>query len=225
MDTGVRAEPLMPGETAPDFVLPAITGDGEVRLADFLRRSPVLVGLFRGVYCAFCRRHIAALEQVARKLRDDGIETLAIVTSSVERARLYFRFRRTELTLASDPEMSVHAAFRLPRYQMTKGPTQWPSAINLEEAGAIRVNFADELPEPVPLTELGHALDRKDRFTYERGDDKDAEASWNQLGGLFLLDPSGMVRWRQVEAENGPAALAAVPSSAEIQAAAAGLTR
>ena len=219
------AEPLTPGEAAPDFVLPAITREGEVGLSDYLGRSPVLVGLFRGVYCAFCRRHLAGLDAVARELRAQGIDTLAVVTSSVERARLYFKYRKTGLTLASDPAMGVHAAFRLPRSQVTEAPMHWPHTINLEQASAIRVNPWGELPEAVPLPEAGPALDRKDGFEYQPGDSQDAEATWNQVGGLFLIDPAGLVRWRRVEAEEGPEAMAGAVSRADILAAAAGLGR
>jgi peroxiredoxin len=51
--------PVQPGEPAPGFELPAITRDGVIRLVDFRGNHPVLLGLFRGLHCAFCRRHIA----------------------------------------------------------------------------------------------------------------------------------------------------------------------
>jgi hypothetical protein len=39
----------------------------------------VLLAMMRGLYCAFCRRHIAQLGSTQRKLKALGIETLAIV--------------------------------------------------------------------------------------------------------------------------------------------------
>lgn len=225
MDQDQIAEPLAPGDAAPDFVLPAITREGEVGLRDYRDRRPVLVGLFRGVYCAFCRRHLAQLDALGRELESQGVDTLAVVTSSVERARLYFKYRKTGLTLASDPAMSVHAGFRLPRSEVTEAPMQWPQTINLEQASAIRINPWGELPEAVPLPEAGRALDRKDGFEYQPGDSQDAESSWNQVGGLFLIDPAGLVRWRRVEAEEGPAALAGAIGHDDLLAAAAGLRR
>jgi len=41
------------GDNAPEFDLPAADRDGSVALRDYLGRSPVFLGLFRGVYCAF----------------------------------------------------------------------------------------------------------------------------------------------------------------------------
>ena len=47
---------LNPGDPAPDFALPAVNRDDQVSLDDYRGRSPVLVGLFRGLHCPFCRR-------------------------------------------------------------------------------------------------------------------------------------------------------------------------
>ena len=41
---------LNPGDPAPDFALPAVNRDGQVSLDDFRGRSPVLLGLFRGLH-------------------------------------------------------------------------------------------------------------------------------------------------------------------------------
>jgi peroxiredoxin len=42
--------PLRPGDSAPRFTLPAVNRDGNVSLDDYRDRSPVLVGLFRGLH-------------------------------------------------------------------------------------------------------------------------------------------------------------------------------
>ena len=41
---------LQPGDPAPDFALPAVNREGQVSLGDYRGRSPVLVGLFRGLH-------------------------------------------------------------------------------------------------------------------------------------------------------------------------------
>ncbi len=41
---------LSPGDPAPDFALPAVNREGQVSLADYRGRSPVLIGLFRGLH-------------------------------------------------------------------------------------------------------------------------------------------------------------------------------
>ena len=55
--------PLQPGDRAPNIVLDAITRDGKISLDDYRGQRPILVALFRGLHCAFCRRHLAAQAQ------------------------------------------------------------------------------------------------------------------------------------------------------------------
>src|SRR5262245_54090122 len=98
---------LQPGHPAPAFTLPAIDRDGSVSLADYRGRTPLLRALFRGLYCPFCRRAIAQLGRTHQKLLGQGVETLAVVASQAERARLYFRYRPTRLPLVADPGMSL----------------------------------------------------------------------------------------------------------------------
>jgi peroxiredoxin len=107
---------LQPGEPAPDFTLPAIHREGHVSLADYKGRSALLLALFRGLYCPFCRRGISQLALTADKLAAAGVQTLAVVATPLERARLYFRYRpAARLALAADPELVTLRAFRVPR--------------------------------------------------------------------------------------------------------------
>ena len=62
--------PLRPGDQAPEVVLDAVGHEGKVALHDFRGRSPVLIGLFRGLHCPFCRRQIAAFGQPHRQRPD-----------------------------------------------------------------------------------------------------------------------------------------------------------
>jgi len=41
---------LRPGDPAPHFALPAVNREGQVSLDDYRGRSPVLLGLFRGLH-------------------------------------------------------------------------------------------------------------------------------------------------------------------------------
>jgi peroxiredoxin len=42
--------PLRPGDPAPRFALPAVNREGQVSLDDYRGRTPMLVGLFRGLH-------------------------------------------------------------------------------------------------------------------------------------------------------------------------------
>jgi peroxiredoxin len=41
---------LRTGDSAPHFALPAVNREGQVSLDDYRGRSPVLIGLFRGLH-------------------------------------------------------------------------------------------------------------------------------------------------------------------------------
>src|SRR5687768_5880832 len=103
-----RQAPVQVGDLAPDFTLPAVDReDGSVSLADYRGKSPVLLALMRGLWCAFCRRHIGQLGFTREKLQAYGVETVAVVATCPERARLYHKHRPTRVPLAADPELTT----------------------------------------------------------------------------------------------------------------------
>src|SRR5262245_17570372 len=134
--------PLQPGDRAPNVVLDAITRDGKIAIDDFRGKRPVLVGLFRGLHCPFCRRHIASLSQLAPSLREKGVESLTVVNTPIERARLYFRYHpMPAMIAASDPERMSHRAFGLPNLVFTEKETVWPYKVGMDVAAALQVNI------------------------------------------------------------------------------------
>src|SRR5438552_398128 len=98
---------------------PAANKEGSVSLSDYRGKAPVLLALFRGLYCPFCRHQIARLAVTADKLREAGVETLGVVATPAERARLYFRFRQARIPLAADPDLTTHRAYGLPGMPLT----------------------------------------------------------------------------------------------------------
>jgi peroxiredoxin len=209
--------PVGSGMTAPDFTLPAIGRDGSVSLADYRGRSPVLLALFRGLYCPFCRRAIAQLGVTSEKLKSLGVETLAIVATSVENARLYFRFRPTRAPLAADNELVTHRAFGLPHPPVT------PEFMAVMQQ--TRINPTGELPQPLPVTEVSAALDKAQGYTQTETDKHDFERQFPQLKGQFLVDRDGIVRWANVEASEGLEGLGKFPTDEQLLAAARALPR
>src|SRR3954453_4923088 len=149
MSEATELHPLQPGDRAPNVVLDAITRDGKIAIDDFRGQRPVLVGLFRGLHCAFCRRHIAAQALLDPTLREMGVESLTVVNTPIDRARLYFRYHpMPNLLAASDPERTSHRAFGLPIFQFTEDETDWPRKLNINVAMAMRIDLPGELPGP-----------------------------------------------------------------------------
>jgi alkyl hydroperoxide reductase subunit AhpC len=95
--------PVSPGEPAPDFTLPAVDREATISLADYRHQKPLFLALFIGLWCPFCRRSIAQLGATESKLRALGVETLAVVATAPENARLYFKFLHAMETTRINP--------------------------------------------------------------------------------------------------------------------------
>ena len=78
--------PIQPGDRAPSFSLPAINREGTVSLDEYRGKQPVLMGLFRGLSRPFCRRHLAQLSETGETLKPAGVETLDVVTTTLDPA-------------------------------------------------------------------------------------------------------------------------------------------
>lgn len=203
--TFATSRPVMPGEPAPDFALPAVAGPETVTLADYRGRSPLFLSLMLGLWCPFCRRALVQLGSLEGKLKALGVESLAVVATEPENARLYFKFRPTRLRMASDPELTTHRAFRVPKPE--------PTPEMMREMETTRVNPTGELPEPLPIPEAAKVLQELDGYAYTPTDLADIDRQWPQLKAMFMIDREGIVRWMDIEcAAEGMAGIGKLPS-------------
>ncbi len=214
-------KPVQPGEQAPNFVLDAITREGKIALDDF-RGNPVLIGLFRGLHCPFCRRHIAAMAQLEGALREKGVESLTVVNTPIERARLYFRYHPLpNLLAASDPRRASHRAFGLPAIEFTENENEWPHKVSFGVARSMQIELPEELPEPMDPFSASDILNTKDGYEMTEDDERMMATGHGQMVGQFLIDRQGVVRWSFTEyAEDGRYMFGA-PTPNEVMSAAA----
>lgn len=202
-------QPVEPGQMAPNFLLPAVDGNGIVALSDYRDRSAVFLALLVGLWCPFCRRALAQLSATDAELKANGVETIGVVATPPENARLYFKFRPTRVRLGADPELSTHKAYGLPK------PAPTPEL--MEAIATVRINPTGELPEPLPIDEAVRALGGLDGYDQNATDQADFDRQFPQLKGQFLIDRSGIVRWANVEcAKDGLAGIGRFPSTEEI---------
>ena len=210
--------PISPGQPAPDFRLPAVDRDEMISLADYRGRSSLFLALFIGLWCPFCRRSIAKMSETESRLKAAGVETLAIVATTPENARLYFKFRPTRLRLAADPELTTHRTYGLPK------PA--PDGAFMNALETVRINPDGVFPEPLPIIEAAGAVAMIDGYAENRTDTAEKERQWPQLKGQFLIDRDGIVRWANVEcAREGFAGIGKFPSPEEILSAARALPK
>ena len=217
MTTTESRPPVAPGEAAPDFSLPAVDGAPIVSLADYRGRSPLFLSLMVGLWCPFCRRHIARMGATEAKLKAEGVETVCVVATPPENAKLYFKFRPTKLRLGADPELTTHRAYGVPR------PAVTPEFMHA--LAATKVNPTGELPAPLPIPEAAAKIAAMDGYVDNPVDRADVERQWPQLKAQFLIDRGGIIRWANFECAKGMAELGKMPSDEEILAAARALPR
>jgi peroxiredoxin len=217
---------LRRGDPAPAFALPAINREGQVSLDDYRGRSPVLIGLFRGLHCPFCRRHLVQLGTTQDKLKAIGVETMAVVNTPLERARLYFKYRPARVLLTADPEAATHRSFGVPAGTLVEKESEasWAQGkVTMAQLQALVINPSGELPEPQNPFAAMETLNKQDGFEPNEIDHQIAAAHGLQLTGHFLIDRDGIVRWLQIEAAERMGDLSKFPSDEEIVAAARGL--
>jgi hypothetical protein len=149
----------------------------------------------------------------SEKLKPLGVESLAVVGTELDNARLYFKFRPTRLPLGADPHLATHRSYGVPRPE--------PTAEIMQIVETIHINPTGELPEPLPVPAAADALDTLDGFQRTATDQREAESTFTQMKGQFLIDGRGVVRWVNIECgKEGLSGLGKFPTHDELMAAA-----
>jgi hypothetical protein len=148
------------------------------------------------LHCPFCRRHLAAQAQIDRTLRAKGVESLSVVNTPIERARLFFQYHpMPDLLAAADPERLSHRAFGLR---------------NLE---ASEVGSALHRKVGLVATTI---LNAWDGYRTTDVDQQMEHEGGGQLFGQFLIDREGIIRWSFAEAPEEGRPILARPTPSEL---------
>jgi hypothetical protein len=157
------------------------------------------------------------LSATARMLETAGVQTIGVVASGPEQARLFFRFRPPRIRVGCDPDLTTHQAYGVPNSAVT--PELW-EAVQVAAVNALRGMGHAEMPAP----EAYETLSRLDGYTPTDRDMADFERHRAQRTGQFLVDRDGIVRWVNIEcAQRGLAGVDEMPSDEELLAAARAL--
>ncbi len=152
----------------------------------------------------------------AEKLKEVGVETLGIVASRAERARLYFRFRPARSLVGADPDLIAHRAYGVPQSAVT--PEIW------QAIGSAYGNLARELKLQVPEDKVQETIGRMDGFEVTESENSELQRHQIQFTAQFLVDRDGIVRWTNIEcAREGLASMDKFPTDEELLAAARAL--
>lgn len=108
--SGLASRALKAGDRAPVFTL--VDSDGKlVSSADLLRKGPLVVTFYRGVWCPFCNTDLQAIEATAGEIREQGAELVAISLQTAVFSRKSRRENKLSFPILSDPNGETAAAF------------------------------------------------------------------------------------------------------------------
>ena len=160
------------------------------------------------------------------KLKALGVETMAVVNTPQERARLYFKYRPSRVLLAADPEAATHRLFGVPAGVVVEDESEasWSrGTVTMRQMQAALINPTGELPAPQNPFVAMETLNQRDGFEPTEIDQQIAATHGMQLAGHFLIDRHGIIRWLQIEAAERIGDLSKFPNDEEILRAARSL--
>jgi peroxiredoxin len=116
IDSGAADRALKAGDIAPSFTLDDANGQ-PVSSAELLKRGPLVVTFYRGVWCPYCSLDLEALEAAHSEITNAGATLIAISPQLPVNSRKSIRQNGVTFPMLFDPGNDVAAAFGL-RYTL-----------------------------------------------------------------------------------------------------------
>ncbi|WP_322103278.1 peroxiredoxin-like family protein [Paraburkholderia sp. J41] len=110
--SGQAARAIKAGDRAPGFSLQDQEGNA-VSSAGLLRRGPLVVTFYRGVWCPYCNLELQAINDVLPQIEAYGASVVAISPQTAVNSRKSVRDNKLEFPVLSDVHGEVGAAFGL----------------------------------------------------------------------------------------------------------------
>ncbi len=107
-----EAKPLAVGAKAPGFVLKT-ADNADFDLGAAFAKKPTLLIFYRGGWCPFCNRHLAALGEIEAQLRELGWQIIALSPDRPAALKPTMEKDQLAFTLLSDRGMQAADAYGL----------------------------------------------------------------------------------------------------------------
>lgn len=109
--------PLRVGQLTPDFELPDITNNRQVRLSSYREQQPVLLAFTRifteKQYCPLCYPHIQAMNEQYEEFTQQGLEVLMITSTDTQQSNTVVKDLGLKMPLLSDPSCRTFQAYQV----------------------------------------------------------------------------------------------------------------
>tara|TARA_R110000751_G_scaffold76247_4_gene153644 strand:- start:14263 stop:14937 length:675 start_codon:yes stop_codon:yes gene_type:complete len=110
--SGAADRALKTGDQAPEFVLKDPEGNA-ISSVDLLKKGPLVISFYRGVWCPYCNMELQALEAAKPEFDKLGASIIAISPQTAPNSRKSVRQNNLTFPILSDPKGDIGAAFGL----------------------------------------------------------------------------------------------------------------
>ena len=111
------SNPLQLGAITPDFELPDITNNRQVKLSSYRGQQPVLLAFTRicteKQYCPLCFPHIKAMNEKYERFTEKGVEVLMITSTDRQQSQQVVKDLGLKMPLLSDPDCRTFQAYEV----------------------------------------------------------------------------------------------------------------
>ncbi|NER48832.1 MAG: redoxin domain-containing protein [Symploca sp. SIO1A3] len=105
------------GRRTPDFELPDITNNCQVKLSFYRSKQPVILAFTRifteKQYCPFCFPHIKAMNENYHRFREQGVEVLMITSTDPKQSQKVVKDLNLKMPLLSNPDCDIFRAYQV----------------------------------------------------------------------------------------------------------------
>jgi peroxiredoxin len=109
-DSGIEERALGEGDLAPPFTLPNAEGR-PVALKDLLRRGPLIISFYRGIWCPYCNLELRAYQRILGEIRAAGGDFIAISPQTPDNSLKMAETNAIQFEVLSDHGNGVAAEF------------------------------------------------------------------------------------------------------------------
>ena len=114
--SGLAQRAMKAGDRLPDFALSDPDGN-KVTSVDLLKKGPLVISFYRGVWCPYCNMELQALQETLPQFQELGASLVAISPQNPVNSRKSVRQNSLSFPILSDPNNTVASAFGL-RFEM-----------------------------------------------------------------------------------------------------------
>jgi peroxiredoxin len=108
--SGQAERALKAGDIAPEFILNDPDGK-PVSSVELLKRGPLVISFYRGVWCPYCNLELTALEEALPSFKAEDASLVAISPQNAVNSRKSVRTNKLSFPILSDTHNDVAAAF------------------------------------------------------------------------------------------------------------------